>query len=61
MERASPALVRHGSLFQPSALGYRFAWNDGQPIDADQTSDLAVLERGLISHTLYDFSQIGRI
>ncbi len=61
MERASPALVRHGSLFQPSALGYRFAWNDGQAIEPEENSDLAVLERGLISHTLFDFSQVGQI
>jgi hypothetical protein len=61
MERASPALLRHGSLFQPSALGYRFAWNDGQAIEPEENSDLAVLERGLISHTLFDFSQVGQI
>jgi len=61
MERASPALVRHGSLFQPSALGYRFAWNDGKAIEPEENSDLAVLERGLISHTLFDFSQVGQI
>jgi len=60
MERTRPALVRHGSLFQPSALGYRFAWNDGEAVDLDQKTDLAVLERGRISHTLYDFSQVGR-
>lgn len=60
MERTRPALVRHGSLFQPSALGYRFVWNDGEAFDLDQKTDLAVLERGRISHTLYDFSQVGR-
>jgi 5'-nucleotidase len=60
MERTRPALVRHGSLFQPSALGYRFAWNDGVAVELGQESDLAVLERGRISHTLYDFSLVGR-
>ncbi|NBV78291.1 MAG: hypothetical protein EBR62_00280 [Verrucomicrobia bacterium] len=60
MERTYPALVRHGSLFQPSALGYRFVWNDGEAIERGQNSDLAVLERGRISHTLYDFSLVGR-
>ncbi|MEY3391810.1 MAG: hypothetical protein RLZZ322_658 [Verrucomicrobiota bacterium] len=55
MERTRPALVRHGSLFKPSALGYSFAWNDGENLAVDQQSDLAVLERGLISHTVFDF------
>jgi hypothetical protein len=36
-------------------LGYSFAWNDGENLAVDQQSDLAVLERGLISHTVFDF------
>lgn len=55
MERTTPALVRHGSLFKRSALGYSFAWNDGENLTTDRRSDLAVLERGLISHTVFDF------
>ena len=55
MERTTPALVRHGSLFKRSAQGFAFAWNDGEKLTNDQRSDLAVLERGLISHTLFDF------
>lgn len=55
MERSTPALVRHGSLFRRSALGFTFAWNDGENLTTDQQTDLAVLERGLISHTVFDF------
>jgi len=55
MERTTPALVRHGCLFKPTATGYAFAWNDGEAIGIDPRSDLAVLERGLISHTVFDF------
>ena len=55
MERTTPALVRHGSLFKRSALGFTFAWNDGENLTSDKQSDLAVLERGLISHTVFDF------
>lgn len=55
MERTTPALVRHGCLFKPSARGFTFAWNDGVALAADPRSDLAVLERGLISHTVFDF------
>lgn len=55
MERTRPALVRHGSLFKRSAQGFAFAWNDGENLSADKQSDLAVLERGLISHTVFDF------
>jgi len=60
MERSHPALVRHGSLFEPTALGYRFRWNDGQNLSPEGQTDLAVLERGLISHTVYDFGTVGR-
>ena len=60
MERSHPALVRHGSLFEPTALGYRFRWNDGQSFSPEPQTDLAVLERGLISHTLFDFGTVGR-
>ncbi len=59
MERSRPALVRHGSLFKPSALGYAFAWSDGENPTTDPHSDLAVLERGLISHTVFDFGDIA--
>ena len=38
-----------------SALGFTFAWNDGENLTTDQQTDLAVLERGLISHTVFDF------
>ena len=55
MERSTPALVRHGSLFKRSAQGFSFAWNDGESLTPDKQSDLAVLERGLISHTVFDF------
>ena len=55
MERSTPALVRHGSLFKRSAQGFSFAWNDGENLTTDKQSDLAVLERGLISHTVFDF------
>jgi 5'-nucleotidase len=55
MERTTPALVRHGCLFKPTATGYSFAWNDGESIDVDPRSDVAVLERGLISHTVFNF------
>jgi 5'-nucleotidase len=60
MERSHPALVRHGSLFEPTDLGYRFRWNDGQNFSPEGQTDLAVLERGLISHTVYDFGTVGR-
>lgn len=55
MERSTPALVRHGSLFKRSALGFAFAWNDGEDHSVERQTDLAVLERGLISHTVFDF------
>lgn len=61
METSLPALVRHGSLFKPSTLGYRFAWSEGEVISAGKQTDLAVIERGLISHTLFDFGQVGRL
>ena len=60
MERSWPALVRHGSLFKPSAMGYQFAWSDGQNLSNHRQTDLAVLERGLISHTIFNFDQLGR-
>ena len=60
MERSHPALVRHGSLFQPTQLGYRFRWNDGENYSSEGQTDLAVLERGSISHTVYDFGTVGR-
>lgn len=59
MERSFPALVRHGALFQPSEQGFRFAWNDGVNHSKDAQTDLAVIERGLISHTLFDFGSVG--
>ena len=59
MERSRPALVRHGSLFRPTGLGYGFVWNDGETIGTDPQSDLAVLERGRISHTVFDFGKVG--
>lgn len=55
MERSTPAIVRHGSLFKRSALGFAFAWNDGENLSTDKQTDLAVLERGLISHTVFNF------
>jgi 5'-nucleotidase len=55
MERTTPALVRHGSLFRRSETGYHFAWNDGVDFSSEKQTDLAVLERGLISHTVFDF------
>jgi len=55
MERSTPALVRHGSLFRRSALGFAFAWNDGEDHSVEKQTDLAVLERGRISHTVFDF------
>ncbi|MBM3868300.1 MAG: 5'/3'-nucleotidase SurE [Verrucomicrobia bacterium] len=55
MERSTPALVRHGSLFKRSALGFAFAWNDGEDHSVERQTDVAVLERGLISHTVFDF------
>lgn len=61
VEKSFPAIVRHGSLFKPSEMGYRFAWNDGEIVTRDKQTDLAVLERGLISHTIFDFGQAGRI
>ncbi|MFM2130870.1 MAG: 5'/3'-nucleotidase SurE [Opitutales bacterium] len=59
MTRTTPALVRHGSLFRPSELGYRFAWNDGVTVESGHDSDLAALERGEISHTVFDFGRTG--
>ena len=59
MTRTVPALVRHGSLFRPSEMGYRFAWNDGDVMESGPTSDLAALERGEISHTVFDFGRTG--
>ncbi len=57
MKRTVPALVRHGSLFQPSEHGYRFAWNDGETVESGPDSDLSCLERGEISHTVFDFGR----
>ena len=59
MERSVPALVRHGSLFKPSAQGFTFAWNDGEQVSEGGQTDLAVIERGLISHTVFDFGNVG--
>ena len=55
MERSTPALVRHGSLFKRTDQGFAFAWNDGEKTTPGGQTDLAVLERGLISHTVFDF------
>ncbi len=60
MERSTAALVRHGSLFQPSNQGYRFVWNDGEIIESNPQSDLAVIERGHISHTVFDWSKAAQ-
>jgi len=54
-------LVRHSSLFKPSALGYSFAWSDGEVIKAGKDTDLAAIEEGLISHTVFDFGQVSRL
>jgi 5'-nucleotidase len=61
MERSVPALVRHGSLFKRNATGFQFNWNDGVNFSTDQQTDLAVLERGLISHTIFDFGRTASL
>jgi 5'-nucleotidase len=58
MERGTAALVHHKSLFQPQGDGYRFVWNDGENLSKNELqTDLAILERGMISHTVFDWSK----
>ncbi|MFM9000906.1 MAG: 5'/3'-nucleotidase SurE [Opitutia bacterium] len=60
MTRTTPAVVKHGSLFRPSELGFRFAWNDGVTVESGHDSDLAALERGEVSLTVFDFGRFAR-
>lgn len=58
MERGTAALVHHKSLFHRAGDSYRFAWNDGENLSKNELqTDLAILERGLISHTVFDWSK----
>ncbi|MBJ7494090.1 MAG: 5'/3'-nucleotidase SurE [Opitutales bacterium] len=61
VKKTIPAIVRHNSLFKPSAFGYSFAWSDGDVISAGKDTDLAAIEEGLISHTVFDFGHVSRL
>jgi len=60
--RTGPADVRAGALFAPSgANAYRFRWSDGRVLPTSGDTDRDALHRGEISHTLLDFSRLGRL
>lgn len=57
-----PALIRTGKLFEPAKEkgSYAFRWSDGVDLTKHRNTDVAALSRGEISHTLLDFSSVGR-
>ena len=60
VEASLPAKVSLGSLYEPCGIGkYRFQFNPGTVLTAQNKSDRAVLERGNISRGQLDFSRIG--
>ncbi len=61
VEETFPAKIRLGSFYVESAPGkYSFRFSEGKIIDPHPQSDRAALERGSISRSLLDFSQISQ-
>jgi 5'-nucleotidase len=61
VESTVPAKIRLGSFYEPSTPGkYSFRFSEGIEIDPHSQSDRAALERGSISRSLLDFSQIAQ-
>jgi len=55
-----PAKVQLGSLYRKNNAGnYEFHYSEGKILEKNEYSDRSVLERGHISCSLLDFSQIG--
>ena len=61
VEETVPAKIRLGSLYVESAPGkYSFRFSEGKIIDPHPQTDRAALQRGSISRSLLDFSQISQ-
>lgn len=62
VEDAVPAELRFGSLYEQVVPGtFRFRWNDGENLSPTGSTDLETLARGAISHTVIDYTRLGRI
>ncbi len=60
--RAEPADLRLRSLYEPVSDGrFRFRWNDGENLSSHEHTDLSGLARGEISHSVLNFSTLGRL
>lgn len=60
IEMTIPAKIRLGSFYKKSSPGrYSFNYSEGTIIDSHNQTDRAALERGSISQSLLDFSQIA--
>ena len=59
IETTIPAKIRLGSFYKKSSPGkFSFHYSEGTIIDSHNQTDRAALERGSISQSLLDFSQI---
>lgn len=62
LRQTVPARIELGSLFEEIRPGaYRFRYSEGTLCDANEDSDRAVLEAGMISRSVLDFGRIGRM
>jgi 5'-nucleotidase len=60
IEMTTPAKIRLGSFYKKSSPGrYSFHYSEGTITDSHNQTDRAALERGSISQSLLDFSQIA--
>lgn len=61
MARVQPADLRLRSLYERADDGtFRFRWNDGENLTRHEHTDLSGLARGEITHTVLNFSRLGR-
>lgn len=62
VEHTGPAELRFGSLYEQVVPGvFRFRWNDGENLTPTGRTDLETLARGAISHTVLDYTRLGRV
>lgn len=60
-EETIPAKVKLGSFYKPNDSGkYVFHFSGGAEVEENKHSDRAALERGSISRSILDFTQIGK-
>ena len=61
VEDTFPAKIRLGSFYEESSPGkYSFRFSEGKILDPHPQSDRATLQRGSISRSVLDFSQISQ-